>query len=123
MKRISPHVLMNGAEEFFEAATKVCKPSNTEFGKLRLKINMTAYYLLGHSIELSLKAFLFGRGINYNELRYKPYGHDLSYLITESRNKRLGLQAKLTKNEIELIKLLSISYSTKLLEYTEVGHY
>jgi HEPN domain-containing protein len=114
---------MNGAEEFLEAATKVCKPPVTARNKLRLKINMTAYYLLGHSIELSLKAFLFGRGIKYNKLRYKPYGHDLSKLITVSRKRRLGVQVKLTNNEIDLIKLLSISYSAKLLEYTETGFY
>jgi len=114
---------MNGAEEFLEAATRVCKPPVIAREKLRLRINMTAYYLLGHSIELSLKAFLFGRGVKYNKLRNKPYGHDLYKLITESRKRRLGIQVKLTPNEVELIKLLSISYSAKLLEYTEVGYY
>lgn len=114
---------MNGAEEFLEAATKVCKPPVTARDKLRLKMKMTAYYLLGHSIELSLKAFLFGRGVKYNKLRNRSYGHDLDKLITESRKRRLGIQVKLTPNEVELIKLLSISYSAKLLEYTEVGYY
>ena len=66
MDRISPHILMNGAEQFLEAASKVCPPSRIGKEKLRLKINFTAYYLLGHSIELSLKAFLFCRGVKYN---------------------------------------------------------
>ncbi len=114
---------MNGSEEFLEAAKKVCPPPRNARDRFRLKANITAYYLLGHSIELSLKAFLFGRGVKYNKLRYKPYGHDLDILVSEARKRKLGLQAKLTSEEVALIKLLSVSYSAKLLEYTVVGLY
>lgn len=105
------------------AAGKVAAPPISESERLRFRANLTAYYLLGHSIELSLKGFLFGRGVKYNKLRYKPYSHDLDKLITESRKRRLGLLIKLSTTEVGLIKLLSISYSAKLLEYTEVGLY
>jgi hypothetical protein len=121
MDRITPHILMNGAEQFLHAATKVCPRKRND--ELRFKINFVAYFLLGHSIELSLKAFLLCRGVELNVLKYKPYSHDLDKLICEARKRKLGLQVKLKTNEVKLIKLLSLSYSAKLLEYTETGYY
>jgi len=78
--------------------------------------------MVGRSIELSLKAFLFARGEKINRLK-REYGHDLPKLIFESRRRKLGREVKLTRNQLAAVKLLSAPYSHKLLEYSEVGTY
>ena len=122
IQRLSPHLFLSGAEKFFQAATSVCKLSVTMRERLTCRASFPAYFLVGRSIELSLKAFLFARGEKINRLKYK-YGHDLSKLIIESRRRKLGREVKLTRNQLASVKLLSAPYSQKLLEYSEVGTY
>ena len=100
----------------------MCKLSVTMRERLTCRASFPAYFLVGRSIELSLKAFLFARGEKINRLKYK-YGHDLSKLIIESRRRKLGREVKLTRNQLASVKLLSAPYSQKLLEYSEVGTY
>ena len=47
------------------------------------------YIVTFHAIELALKAYLLKHGVNLEELRKRPYGHDLSQLYGEAV--RLGL--------------------------------
>ena len=86
-------------------------------------ILLPAYYLLGHSIELSLKAFLLGRGVPLTKLKSKTFGHDIKALLTESRNHRLGSEVKLDPREIGVIILLNHDYVAKRFEYRETGTY
>ena len=79
--------------------------------------------LLGHSIELSLKAFLAARGVSVADLKSRKYGHDLKALLTEARKRRLGLEVKLTPVDIGVIKLLNFDYVAKRFEYRETGVY
>ena len=119
--RLSPFILVTGAEKYIDASKSVCKPPVTMKDKLTCTASLPAYFLVGHSIELSLKAFLFARGAKVNQLR--KYSHDLEKLITESRRRKLGREVKLTKEHISAIKLLNAPYKHKLLEYSEVGTY
>jgi hypothetical protein len=103
------------AEEYVNAAKAVQKSVGNS-------ISMPAYFLVGHSIELSLKAFLLGRGVPLSELRSrKKYGHDLEKLLQEARRRRLGREVKLSKKEVLSIRLLNYEYNSKLLEYIEIG--
>jgi len=53
------------------------------------------YYLLCHSIELSLKCFLLGKGVSKEELKdFRKYGHHLIKLITQARE--LGIDSLVT---------------------------
>lgn len=122
IKRISPHLLLTGAEKYFDAAKSVCDPPRTSKDRLTCRASFPAYFLSGLSIELSLKAFLFARGATIDQLKNK-YRHDLSKLISESRRRKLGNKVKLNRNHMEAIKLLNAPYSQKLLEYSEVGTY
>ena len=122
VKRISPHILLIGAEKYLESAKAVCRPAISERERMTCRASFPAYFLVGHSIELSLKAFLLAKGIGLSELR-KKFGHDLAKLISECRRRKLGRQSKLSKNQVVDIKLLSLSYKHKLLEYMEVGTY
>ena len=69
-----------------EAAFAVKAP--TEKNPLLDSAPFTAYYLLGHSLELLLKSFLIGRGTEVSELRSRKYGHDLEKLLTESKRRK-----------------------------------
>jgi len=71
--------------------------------RVRCSAPFVAYFLVGCSIELSLKAFLFARGEKINRLK-REYGHDLSKLIFESRRRKLGREVKLTRNQLQLSK-------------------
>jgi len=122
IQRLSPYLFLSGAEKFFGAAKSVYKPPVTMSERVRCSAPFVAYFLVGRSIELSLKAFLFARGEKINRLK-REYGHDLSKLIFESRRRKLGREVKLTRNQLAAVKLLSAPYSHKLLEYSEVGTY
>ena len=122
INRLSPHILLSGAEKYFDAAKSVCKPPITDREKMTCRASFPAYFLIGHSIELSLKAFLAARGAETNHLKNK-YGHDLSKLIIESRRRKLGREVKLSINHVKAIKILNQPYIQKLLEYAEVGAY
>ena len=122
VNRLSPYILLTNAEKFLDAAKSVCKVPVTEKERLTCRASFPAYFLIGHSIELSLKAFLLAKGVESNLLK-NIYGHDLAKLISECRRRKLGRQSKLTKNHVKAIKVLGLHYKHKSLEYTEVGTY
>ena len=82
---------------------------------------MPYYFLLGQSIELSLKAFLLGRGVPLKELRSRKYGHNLKALLDESRRRKLGLEVKLENTHCTVIHLLGIEYLDKRFQYIQTG--
>ncbi|MEW8690331.1 MAG: hypothetical protein AB2535_04500 [Candidatus Thiodiazotropha endolucinida] len=83
---------------------------------------IVAYYLVGHSIELSLKSYLYAKNYNTNKLRNK-YGHDLSKLLKECKKRMIGREVKIKKKEAAGIDLLSVTYKSKKFEYLEYGSY
>ena len=111
-----------GAKQYLDAAISVCKPAVVMRERSIENASFPAYFLIGRSIELSLKAFLFDRGVKINQLK-KKYSHDLEKLISESRRRKLGREVKLNKKQISAIKILNSPYKRKLLEYKEVGAY
>jgi hypothetical protein len=103
------------------AALKVQPVASSAAAELRQPITLTAYYLVGHSIELSLKAFLLGRGVSIGKLRSKLYGHNLAALLSEARRRKLGNLAKLSRQDIAVINVLNECYGVKELEYAFTG--
>lgn len=119
MKRESPFGFYRYAVEFKEGAEKIQSPNPTHpLGHHGLT---TAYYMLGHSIELFLKAFLLGRGEEIFLLSSKTFGHDLNKLLEESRRRRLGTLVILNRNETLTISLLNQRYKKKEFEYFAFG--
>jgi hypothetical protein len=108
--------LWRHSKEFADAASLVLNRAGST-------VSLPAYYLLGHSIELSLKAFLIGRGLKLAKLRSKEFGHDLQACIEEARRLKLGREVKLTSIEVGVIQLLSFDYAAKRFEYRETGVY
>lgn len=75
-ERTTPFCLWRYSKDYLDAANKLGKPKDSIIYEMRLRYSEPVYYLVGHSIELSLKAFLRGRGTPLKELRIL-YSHDL----------------------------------------------
>jgi HEPN domain-containing protein len=111
------------AKEFLAAADAVKVPPKSNIGKSAFKLLLPAYYLVGHSVELTLKSFLLAKGYEIDKLKKGPYGHNLEELLREARRRKIGRHVKLSKIEDNAIKLLSRTYSAKKFEYMEYGNY
>lgn len=111
------------AKEFLTAANVVRDPQRRGKGKTDFSLILPAYYLVGHSIELSLKSYLAAKGYTTRVLRSKPYGHDLQALLIECRKRKLGREVKLSEHQLNAIKIFSDTYKSKKLEYLEYGNY
>lgn len=93
------------SDEFLEAA-RVLQATPP----VRVGCSSATYYLLGHSAELMLKAFLFKHGVSIDEL--KKIGHDLKELVCCAKKK--GLPEKV---HLQQILALADTYEGKTLEY------
>lgn len=109
----TPEGFLKHAQEFWEASDLVRKKAQG--------VSLPAYFLLGRSIELSLKAFLLRRGVLLDELKKKKLGHNLDALLDEARKKGLEDHIMLRSLDSGVIQLLSLDYLTKRLEYPESG--
>ncbi len=79
-------------------------------------------YLVAHSIELSLKAFLLHKGVELHDLKkYKKFGHNLIKLLKKA--KEYGLYDIIEINEIEesALNALNNLYFKKELNYIVTG--
>jgi hypothetical protein len=77
-------------------------------------------YLIGRSIELTLKAFLLHRGVTLGELRLK-FGHDLEECFKKAEQLGLPQSLSFSVEELGAFQLLKDLYSTKQLEYIVTG--
>lgn len=102
------------AREFAEAA-QIVTASNPN------SIPTPAFYLAGHSIELSLKAFLRGAGVTVSELRQRDLGHDLRALVMRTLDLGLDKEILLSQVDHAVIRILNIEYTAKRFEYIETG--
>ena len=123
MKVIKSFGFWSHAKEFLFAANLVKAPRRNKKGKIDFSLILPAYYLVGHSIELSLKSYLAAKGYKTSHLRSKKYGHDLEALLIECRKRKLGREVKLSKHQVNAIKSFSDTYKSKRLEYLEYGNY
>jgi len=115
--------LWQRSKEFLEAALKVSSAPKSEIAELKSTISFPAYFLVSHSIELSLKAFLYGRGIPLKDLKkLRNFGHDLEKLLKEARKRKLGKEVKLSTRDCSLIQFLNQTYMYKDFEYHSCGY-
>lgn len=92
LDRTKPIGMARYAKEFREAADAADKILGHKPG-FEIIAPIPVMYLIGHSMELSLKAYLLHHGVTLNELR-KTYGHHLRKCLKKS--KELGLLAIVT---------------------------
>lgn len=114
---VTPESFIKHAQEFFSAADLVLNKA--------VGVSIPAYFLLGRSIELSLKAFLLHKGVPIEELRSRKYGHDLVALLRSAKELDLSKHTDIELDGLEtgVIELLSFDYKEKRFEYRTTGTY
>lgn len=104
---------IKSSQEFLSAANLVLNKAD--------EVSLPSYFLLGRSIELSLKAYLLHCGLSISELRKRKFGHNLRALLTESLTRELKQEIELQEVEKGVIELLSYDYADKRFEYRVTG--
>lgn len=104
------------AKEFAAAANLVAETAGD-------RVSLPAYYLWGHSIELSLKVFLIRQGIPLSELKSKALGHNLTALLERAKSHGIERQVHLYPADVGVIKVLSQDYAEKKFEYPETNEF
>lgn len=112
MDRTTSLGLWSYAQQFAEAGRKVAAGSGRT-------PPAPAYYLLGHSIELSLKGFLRGSGKTLEEL--KAIGHNLQAALNSANELDLESHCKLDEEDKAALARINAYYSRKELEYIVTG--
>lgn len=114
MKRTTAFGLWRFAKEYLSAAVLVGSDPTHE-------ISAPRYYLLGHSTELALKAFLLTNGVSLNELR-QQIGHDLEAALEKANAFGLDKIVSISPEEDYSVRLLSRTYKPKEHEYIVIGY-
>ncbi len=109
------------SHEFLEAALAVDEKIGTRAG-FEIVAPIPALYLIGHSIELSLKAYLLHHDIPLHELRSKRhFGHSLHTCLRKAKELGLLDHVRFNNQEEGAFEILDNLYSTKQLEYIVTG--
>lgn len=118
-ERTTPMGMVRYGYEFLEAAFVVYERA-AQLDSRMVMPPVPALYLLGHGLELTLKAFLLSKGVTLEHLRRK-LGHDLEKAFTTSKEN--GLDSLLQSHELEesVLTFLNVMYSAKELEYIVTG--
>jgi len=101
------------AKEYLDAAKSVASSSDREL------VPTPAYYLVCHSIELILKAFLRGSGEELEDL--KKIGHNLNRCLNKAAKKGINEHYCFTDTKKQAVSLINDYYSQKELEYISTG--
>ncbi len=101
-KRKRDYATYRYAEEFHATARKTSSP-------------VVRAYLLGHAIELYLKAFLLRAGVASTLLKSKrKYGHDLDALLAEAKNRGIEKLVRVSSQTINDLSKLNSLYPESL---------
>jgi hypothetical protein len=97
------------ADSFYCAAVELERSTNPA------KVSTAFYFLYGHSLELSLKSYLYSKGFNIKQL--KNIGHNLETALEKCIN--TGFEALITVDSdyLKTVKMINKYYSTKEFEY------
>jgi hypothetical protein len=117
--RTTPIGLARYGCEFLEAAVAADEKMGMKEG-YEIVAPIPVMFLVGQSIELSLKSYLLMKGVPLRKLRYK-YGHDLHRALRKAKELGLLADAALSKEEEAAIEILDPLYSSKQLQYISTG--
>jgi hypothetical protein len=76
-------------------------------------------YLIGHAIELGLKAYLLHRGRSLADIKFM--GHRLCLAYNEARKDGLDAHFQPEAEDVSVLDALDTLYSDKQFEYIETG--
>lgn len=107
--RVDGYWLRHYAGDFLAAAKAFDPPEN--------RFSPVPYYLICHSIELSLKSFLFSAGFNRSDR--KKLNHDLEEALCSAERNGLSSHLEITLNDREVLRKANRLYAKKEFEYFE----
>lgn len=119
-QRTTPVGLARYAREFFECALAADDKLGKRSG-FEIVAPIPVMYLVSHSIELCLKAYLAFHGVPLHELRSNKYGHNLERCHKKAKELGLDRHVKLDDGELRSLAVLNELYSTKQLNYIKTG--
>ncbi len=106
--------------EYFAAAEATDDAIGDDTGH-EIHAPMVVNFLVGQAIELALKAFLYYRGIEFEELRNtKRFGHDLVALFAEARKRGFD-NGKWCQHNDPPLGVLNQYYKARELQYFKAG--
>lgn len=105
--------LWTDAREMLEAAEIVVASPD-------LHISSPSFYLLGHGLEVALKAYLRSKGQTLKSLRV--IGHDLEKAVEQAAVYGLSERYTLSAEDVAAIALLNPYYKAKHFEYRVTGY-
>ena len=107
--RVDGYWLRHYATDFLSAAKSFKTPEN--------RFSPIPYYLICHSIELSLKSFLFTVGFKKKERR--KLNHDLEKILKVAEENGLNAHLIINANERDALEKANKLYLKKEFEYFE----
>lgn len=120
-ERTTPTGMLRYAFEFY-AAGMAADDVLIEDREYEQMPAIPVFYLVGHAIELGLKAFLLQQGVTLNEIRDpKKYGHNLQPAYEEALQRGLDKHFIAPGESEAAFKILDVLYSSKEFEYVETG--
>jgi hypothetical protein len=115
--RTTPTGMLRYAIEFFAAGCVV----DDKLGADSEYAPTPANYLIGHAIELTLKAYLLQQGMALEDIRKYPLGHSLTGCFEAAEQRGMHQHFQLTDDDRDVLRTLDHLYSSKQLEYIETG--
>lgn len=113
----TPFGTLRYAEDYRIAAEKVIGDENS----LKSVLLMPAYHLMGHSIELSLKAHLLATGVRNSKLMGRGYGHDIERLLRKAVTRDLSRLVPVDDTERHIVQVLAAPHRDHQFRYIKVG--
>lgn len=107
--QVDAYWMRHYAADFLKAANDFVPPTN-RFSPVRS-------YLIGHSIELSLKAFLFTVG--FKRVDRRRLNHDLDAALAAAEHHGLANYLDINADDRDQLKRVNRLYSKKEFEYFE----
>ena len=117
--RTTPIGVLRFASEYLEAALAAEAKMATK-ATYGVVAPIPVLFLVGQSIELSLKAYLLSEGVSLRKLRYK-YGHELYRSLRKAKELGLYNLVEFSVEELSAVELLNQLYSSKQLQYIVTG--
>ncbi|MGY8681489.1 hypothetical protein Q2941_27420 [Bradyrhizobium sp. UFLA05-153] len=117
-KRSTPIGMVRYSIEFYAAAIATDRAIGGMDG-YELHAPIPVNYLIGHAIELALKAYLLQNGVDLAGIR--RIGHQLCVAYDEARKLGLDDHFKPENGDVSPLQVLDALYSDKQFEYIETG--
>jgi hypothetical protein len=108
------------AKEFLEAAIAVDDSIGMR-SEYSIIPPTPVLFLLGHSMELSLKSYLIHKGVQNDTLKNRKIGHDLIKCLKMALTLGLTDVVSISEDDRDIIHILNKLYSCKQLEYCYIG--